>query len=194
MTVIWRSDEATAAVTGMTTRDWSASGVSIDSRTVGEGDLFVAIRGPNTDGHLYVGDALARGAAAAMVARDWAQNQPAAAMPLLIVENTDEGLNALGRAARDRGKARIVAITGSVGKTSTKEALAQVLSRQAATSATAGRSSRPSTLRRWGRGGRQSRASPSPTASRICSPSCPRVIPRSTPRTRARSSPDRGAD
>ena len=138
MTVIWRSDEATAAVTGMTTRDWSASGVSIDSRTVGEGDLFVAIRGPNTDGHLYVGDALARGAAAAMVARDWAQNQPAASMPLLIVENTDEGLNALGRAARDRGKARIVAITGSVGKTSTKEALAQVLSRQAATSATVG--------------------------------------------------------
>ena len=138
MTVIWRSDEATAAVTGMTTRDWSASGVSIDSRTVGEGDLFVAIRGPNTDGHHYVGDALARGATAAMVARDWAQIQPAAGMPLLIVENTDEGLNALGRAARDRGKARIVAITGSVGKTSTKEALAQVLSRQAATSATVG--------------------------------------------------------
>ena len=138
MTVIWRSSEAAAAVKGMATRDWSASGVSIDSRTAGEGDLFVAIRGPNTDGHLYVGDALARGAAAAMVARDWAESQAKAEMPLLIVEDTDEGLRALGRAARDRGKARVVAITGSVGKTSTKEALAQVLSQQAPTTATVG--------------------------------------------------------
>ena len=138
MTVIWKSSEAAAAVKGMTTGDWSASGVSIDSRTVGKGDLFVAIRGPNTDGHLHVGDALAGGAAAAMVAKDWAEKQAAADMPLLIVADTDEGLAALARAARDSGRARVVAITGSVGKTSTKEALAHVLSEQAPTTATVG--------------------------------------------------------
>lgn len=138
MTVIWKSGEAAAAVNGRATGDWSASGVSIDSRTVRKGDLFIAIRGPNADGHMYVGDALARGAAAAMVAGDWAEGQAAADMPLLIVEDTDEGLNALGRAARERGKARVVAITGSVGKTSTKETLAHVLSQQAPTTATVG--------------------------------------------------------
>ena len=138
MTVIWKSGEAAAAVNGRATGEWSASGVSIDSRTVGKGDLFIAIRGPNVDGHMYVGDALSRGAAAAMVAGDWAEGRATADMPLLIVEDTDEGLNALGRAARERGKARVVAITGSVGKTSTKEALAQILSQQAPTTATVG--------------------------------------------------------
>ena len=105
MTVLWQAAEAAAAVKGEATGDWAAGGVSIDSRTVAKGDLFVAIRGPNTDGHLHVGDALANGAAAAMVASDWAESQAAGEMPLLIVENTDEGLNALGRAARERGEA-----------------------------------------------------------------------------------------
>jgi UDP-N-acetylmuramoyl-tripeptide--D-alanyl-D-alanine ligase len=138
MNVIWRSDEAAEATRGTATGDWAARGVSIDSRAVAEGDLFVAIRGPNTDGHLHVGDALARGAAAAMVAGGWAGKQATDDMPLVIVEDTDEGLNALGRAARERGKAHVIAITGSVGKTSTKEALARVLSEQAPTTATVG--------------------------------------------------------
>lgn len=138
MTVLWQSAEAATAVDGVSTREWTATGVSIDSRSVGEGDLFVAIRGPNTDGHLYVEEALNKGAAAAMVAEDWAKGQPPADMPLLIVKDTDDGLNALARRARDRGKARIVAITGSVGKTSTKEALARILSDQAPTTATVG--------------------------------------------------------
>ncbi len=138
MTGLWTESAAAAATNGAARGNWTATGVSIDSRTVGAGDLFVAIRGPNTDGHNYVGDALARGAMAAMVAGDWAGIQADADMPLLIVENTDEGLNALGRAARERSKARIVAITGSVGKTSTKDALARVLSEQAPTTATVG--------------------------------------------------------
>jgi UDP-N-acetylmuramoyl-tripeptide--D-alanyl-D-alanine ligase len=138
VTVLWQSAEAAMATDGVATRNWTATGVSIDSRSVAEGDLFIAIRGPNTDGHLYVADALERGAAAAMVARDWADGQAAGEMPLLVVGDTDEGLNALARAARERGKARIVAITGSVGKTSTKEALAQILSKQAPTTATIG--------------------------------------------------------
>jgi len=138
MTVIWRSAEAATAVKGMVTRDWTASGVSIDSRSVEPGDLFVAIRGPNTDGHRYVPDALAKGAAAAMVAAGWVQENATPDMPLLVVDDTDEGLNALARAARQRGNARIIAVTGSVGKTSTKEALAQVLSAQAPTTATIG--------------------------------------------------------
>ena len=138
MTTLWQSAEVVTATGGVSTRDWAATGVSIDSRSLAGGDLFIAIRGPNTDGHLYVANALERGAAAAMVARDWADSQAAGDMPLLIVSDTDEGLNALARAARERGKARIVAITGSVGKTSTKEALAQILSEQAATTATIG--------------------------------------------------------
>lgn len=137
MTTLWRSDEAATATGGVATRDWSATGVSIDSRSAVAGDLFVAIRGPNTDGHLYVDDALEKGAAAAMVAEDWAKT-PESDMPLLIVKDTDEGLNALGRAARERGQARVVAITGSVGKTSTKEALARILEDQAPTTATLG--------------------------------------------------------
>ncbi len=138
MTALWQSAEAVTATGGVSTRDWAATGVSIDSHSVTDGDLFIAIRGPNTDGHLYVANALKRGAAAAMVARDWADSQAAGDMPLLVVSDTDEGLNALARAARERGKARIVAITGSVGKTSTKEALAQILSEQAPTTATIG--------------------------------------------------------
>jgi UDP-N-acetylmuramoyl-tripeptide--D-alanyl-D-alanine ligase len=138
MTVLWQSAEAAMATGGMSNHDWAATGVSIDSRSVAEGDLFIAIRGPNTDGHLYVADALERGAAAAMVTRDWAEERETAEMPLLMVNDTDEGLNALARMARERGKARVVAITGSVGKTSTKEALAQILSKQAPTTATIG--------------------------------------------------------
>jgi UDP-N-acetylmuramoyl-tripeptide--D-alanyl-D-alanine ligase len=122
MTGLWTASAAVAATGGAAQGNWTATGVSIDSRTVEEGDLFVAIRGPNIDGHLYVGDALAGGAAAAMVARDWAADQTAGDMPLLIVADTDEGLNALGRAARERGKARV----------------AQVLSQQAPTTATVG--------------------------------------------------------
>ncbi len=64
--VLWTADEAARVTAGEARRDWQATGVSIDSRTVAPGDLFVAIRGPKYDGHDFVGQALAAGAAAAM--------------------------------------------------------------------------------------------------------------------------------
>ena len=118
---LWTARDATAATGGRTTTAFAAAGVSIDSRTVQKGDLFVALKGPNHDGHDHVASALAAGAAAAMVARVPA-DVPATA-PLLIVADTLRGLEGLGRAARTRSRARVAAVTGSVGKTSTKEAL-----------------------------------------------------------------------
>ncbi|MBT3532305.1 MAG: UDP-N-acetylmuramoylalanyl-D-glutamyl-2,6-diaminopimelate--D-alanyl-D-alanine ligase, partial [Rhodospirillaceae bacterium] len=128
--------DAAAATNGRASSDWQAAGVSIDSRTTQPGDLFVAIQGPNFDGHRFVADALARGAVAAMVSER--PDNLAADTPLLRVADTLTGLEALGRAARDRCNARIAAVTGSVGKTGTKEALALALARGALTHASQG--------------------------------------------------------
>jgi UDP-N-acetylmuramoyl-tripeptide--D-alanyl-D-alanine ligase len=103
---------------------------------VAAGDLFVALPGEKFDGHDYVADVLRQGAAAAMIARD-VPALPADA-PVLRVADSMAGLEALGVAARARSRARICAVTGSVGKTGTKEALALVLRRQAATQANVG--------------------------------------------------------
>ncbi|MBT5107369.1 MAG: UDP-N-acetylmuramoylalanyl-D-glutamyl-2,6-diaminopimelate--D-alanyl-D-alanine ligase [Rhodospirillaceae bacterium] len=135
MTTLWTSEQAAAATGGVATAAWTARGVSIDSRTLESGDLFIAIRGPNHDGSRFVESALDRGAAAAMVSNDIETDSGA---PLLIVEDTTMGLEDLGRAARDRGRAKIVGVTGSMGKTGTKEALALALGRQGPTSATKG--------------------------------------------------------
>jgi len=134
--VLWTHNEAVDATKGRAVGTWSATGVSIDSRTVAPGDLFIAIRGDSSDGHAYVKAALAKGAAAAMVAEDWG-DAPAGA-PLIVVGNTDTGMADLARAARARTKARIVGITGSVGKTSTKEMLALALGALGKTAATEG--------------------------------------------------------
>ena len=133
---LWTSAEAVAAAQGRCEAGWVASGVSIDSRTVDFGDLFVALKGPRFDGHDYVAKAFAAGAAAAMVSRVPDGLPPGA--PLLLVPDTLEGLNQLARAARQRVGARVVAVTGSVGKTGTKEALRHCLSAQGATHASAG--------------------------------------------------------
>ena len=133
--VLWHADEAARATAGRATGDWKAMGVSIDSRSVAAGDLFVALPGERFDGHDYVAGALAQGAAAAMIARDLPL--PADA-PLLRVADSMDGLTALARAARARSRAKVAAVTGSVGKTGTKEALALVLRRQAATQANLG--------------------------------------------------------
>ncbi|MBT7756098.1 MAG: UDP-N-acetylmuramoylalanyl-D-glutamyl-2,6-diaminopimelate--D-alanyl-D-alanine ligase [Rhodospirillaceae bacterium] len=134
--ILWRAGEAATATDGQIAGDWRASGVSIDSRTVQAGDLFVAIQGPNFDGHGFVADALARGAAAAMISRRPDNLDPDA--PLLLVDDTLAGLQALGRAARARSSARIAAVTGSVGKTGTKEALFLALARSASAHASEG--------------------------------------------------------
>ncbi len=134
-TPLWTSADAAAATGGSATRAWQASGVSIDSRSAGPGDLFVAIEGPERDGHAYVGAAFAAGAAAALVHRR--PDDVAADAPLMLVRDSLAALTALGRHARARSGARIAAVTGSAGKTGTKEALRHALAAQGRTSASA---------------------------------------------------------
>ncbi|HUT50359.1 MAG TPA: UDP-N-acetylmuramoylalanyl-D-glutamyl-2,6-diaminopimelate--D-alanyl-D-alanine ligase [Alphaproteobacteria bacterium] len=133
---LWTASEAEAATGGTAHGDWTAGGISIDTRTLAKDDLYIAIKGERLDGHDFVEAAFEAGAAAALVAMDRAEAWPG--RPLLVVADTFESLNALGAAARQRTAARIVAITGSVGKTSTKEALRFVLERQGPTAASAG--------------------------------------------------------
>ena len=133
---LWTSAEAAAATGGRTPDSWNATGVSIDSRSVEAGDLFVALAGPNHDGHDFVQAAFEREAAAAMVSRQ-PEARPEGA-PLLLVVDTFEGLRTLAGRARARSTAHFVAITGSVGKTGTKEMLARALAGCAATHASAG--------------------------------------------------------
>lgn len=115
---LWTSDDAAAATGGRVTAAWTASGVSIDTRTIAPGDLFVALQA-DRDGHDFVAQALARGAAAALVSR--IPDGVASDAPLLVVPDVLRGLEDLGRAGRARMTGRVIAITGSVGKTSTKE-------------------------------------------------------------------------
>lgn len=132
MTALWTSDEVKAALSLISmTAPFEAEGVTFDSRAVGKGDIFFALSGETTDGHGFVADALARGAAAAVVSRDVEGAQGV----LIRVPDTMKALVDLGRAARARSKARIASVTGSVGKTSTKDALRAMLSAQAPTSA-----------------------------------------------------------
>ncbi|MDE3177140.1 MAG: UDP-N-acetylmuramoyl-tripeptide--D-alanyl-D-alanine ligase, partial [Pseudomonadota bacterium] len=109
-----------------------ATGVSIDTRTLQHGDLFVAIKGDTHDGHDHVARAFAAGASAALVSR--AQD---VAGPQFLVDDALRGLERLGGAARARSPARILAITGSVGKTSAKEMARTALSALAPTHASA---------------------------------------------------------
>ena len=98
------------------------SGISIDSRSLAAGEAFFAIAGDNRDGHDFVSPALAAGAAVAVVAEEKRANFPSEA-PLLVVADVLAALRDLARAARARSQAKFVGVTGSVGKTSTKEAL-----------------------------------------------------------------------
>jgi UDP-N-acetylmuramoyl-tripeptide--D-alanyl-D-alanine ligase len=129
---LWTAAEAVAATGGKAIGDWTVSGISIDTRSLEPGDLFVALKAAR-DGHDFVAQALAGGAGAALVSRvpDGVDSNA----PLLIVQDVQQALEALGRAARARTHARIVAVTGSVGKTSTKEMLACMLAGQGRTHA-----------------------------------------------------------
>ncbi|UXU75258.1 MULTISPECIES: UDP-N-acetylmuramoyl-tripeptide--D-alanyl-D-alanine ligase [unclassified Paracoccus (in: a-proteobacteria)] len=115
---LWTAQDAAAATGGRATRDFAVTGVSIDSRSLTPGDLFVALQAAR-DGHDFVAQALARGAGAALVSRIPEGVAPDA--PLLLVPDVLQALQALGRAGRARMQGRVIAITGSVGKTSTKE-------------------------------------------------------------------------
>ena len=136
-TALWTSAEIQLAVSGrLQGHAWKATGVSIDSRSVAAGDLFIALTGPNHDGHDHVASALQAGAAAALVHR--IPDGVAHDAPLVVVGDTFRALEDLGKASRSRSDARIVAVTGSVGKTGTKEMLLVALSAQGPTHASVG--------------------------------------------------------
>ncbi|HET6308167.1 MAG TPA: UDP-N-acetylmuramoyl-tripeptide--D-alanyl-D-alanine ligase [Rhodopila sp.] len=130
---LWTADELQLATGGRMARPFDADGVSIDTRTLSEGDLFVALVGDGRDGHGFVADALGRGAAGALVHQDVASDAP-----VLRVDDSLAGLGRLGAFARARfgdNGGRLVAVTGSVGKTTTKEMLRGALSAYGATHA-----------------------------------------------------------
>jgi UDP-N-acetylmuramoyl-tripeptide--D-alanyl-D-alanine ligase len=134
---LWSSDAIAKAVSGRCSGTWSATGVSIDSRTVAKGDLFIALKGPSFDGHKFVADALEKGAVGALV-HDTTLDSGEYHNRLVVVKDTFAALEDLARAARARTNAKVIAVTGSVGKTGTKEALKLALSVQGATHATEG--------------------------------------------------------
>lgn len=133
---LWSMDEVVAATSGVSTgAGWEAIGVSIDSRTLNPGDLFIAIQGPNHDGHDHIIAAFKAGAAAVLAQKPI----PGPALgPVVAVTDTTRALTDLAVAARARTQAKIVAVTGSVGKTGTKEMLRLVLGNQGLTHATQG--------------------------------------------------------
>ena len=138
VTPLWTSAAMTAAmrakVNGVLPD--AVTGLSIDSRTVAPGEAYFAIKGDVHDGHDFVAAALKAGAALAVV--EAAQRDKFASdAPLLVVDDVLAGLVDLAQAARARLHAQVIAVTGSVGKTSTKEALRRVLSAQGETHASA---------------------------------------------------------
>jgi UDP-N-acetylmuramoyl-tripeptide--D-alanyl-D-alanine ligase len=122
VSVLWTSAEIEAATGGRASSAFEVTGVTFDSREVEPGDLFIAMPGTVYDGHKFVAGAFAAGAAGAIVSRP-------ADGPHVLVDDTAKALENLGRASRERSVARIVGVTGSVGKTSTKEALYAALDR-----------------------------------------------------------------
>ena len=122
MTTRWTSTDIAAATGGTASASFEVAGVTFDSRDAGPGDLFVAMPGTAHDGHQFVEAAFAAGAAAALVSRT-------VDYPHVLVGDTFAALEALGRAARERSRAVIIGVTGSVGKTSTKEALYAAIER-----------------------------------------------------------------
>ena len=125
---LWTSDEIVSATGGRMEGEvtLALNGVAIDSRAISEGDIFVAIKGDRTDGHEYAANALKAGAGVAIVSRPDSSMREAG--PLLIVDDALVALEEMGRAARTRSSAHIIAVTGSVGKTTTKDALKVALS------------------------------------------------------------------
>jgi len=125
---LWTAAAIASATAGAASAAFDVSGVTFDSREVGPGDLFVALTGETTDGHKFLDQAFERGAAGALV------SQPSG-HPNVRVADTFAGLEALAKASRARTGARIIGVTGSAGKTGTKEALFAALDRSPAKSA-----------------------------------------------------------
>jgi UDP-N-acetylmuramoyl-tripeptide--D-alanyl-D-alanine ligase len=122
MTALWTSAELAAATKGVANAEFSCSGVAFDSREIGQGDLFFALKGEESDGHNFVDQAFRNGAAGTIVSEPVKHSH-------ILVDDTMQALNAVAVVARRRSSAKIVGITGSAGKTGTKEALYAALDR-----------------------------------------------------------------
>ncbi len=129
MTLLWTCEEMTAVMEGRPFGSLPAgiTGISIDSRSIGPGEAFFAIKGDRVDGHDYAGVAVANGAALIVVAEGKLPAMGRITVPMIVVEDVLEALGKLAVAARKRSRAQIVAVTGSVGKTTTKEMLRHAL-------------------------------------------------------------------
>ncbi len=138
MSALWTASDFVASTGGRAIgRVPDVKGISIDSRTLDPGDAFFAIRGDRFDGHDFVAAAIERGAAVAVVDEVHAAALKTAGAALVVVPDVLEALRLLGIASRARSAARIIGVTGSVGKTATKEALRLALSRSGRTHASA---------------------------------------------------------
>jgi UDP-N-acetylmuramoyl-tripeptide--D-alanyl-D-alanine ligase len=123
------ASEATALVNGrLSGADAHFTAVSTDSRSIARGELFVALRGERFDGHEFLGVAASRGAAAALVDRNYAGAFP---LPVVVVDDTKRALAELARRWRERFSPALIALTGSNGKTTVKEMVAAILRRHA---------------------------------------------------------------
>ncbi|MDK1490278.1 UDP-N-acetylmuramoylalanyl-D-glutamyl-2,6-diaminopimelate--D-alanyl-D-alanine ligase [Sinorhizobium sp. 7-81] len=130
MNWLWTSSDLLAAMNGRPVGNLpeGIAGISIDSRTINKGEAFFAIKGDRVDGHDYAGIALANGAALLVVSEGKIPALGRLIAPMIVVDDVLEALIRLGCAARDRSAAKVIAVTGSVGKTTTKEMLRHVLS------------------------------------------------------------------
>lgn len=122
---LWTSEDMVAVTDGSASGAFSATGISIDTRTLQKGEAYLALKGDALDGHDFVDGAFKAGASVAIVKKDYADE---ASGSLLRVDDTMTALMALGKGARARTKAKIFAVTGSAGKTGTKEMLLTMLS------------------------------------------------------------------
>lgn len=129
MSWLWTSEDMVAAMGGrpIGTLPAGITGISIDSRSIGEGEAFFAIKGDRVDGHDYASLAVANGAPLIVVNEAKLPALGKLTVPMIVVEDVLAALGKLAFAARERSRARIVAVTGSVGKTTTKEMLRHVL-------------------------------------------------------------------
>ncbi|MBB4185508.1 UDP-N-acetylmuramoylalanyl-D-glutamyl-2,6-diaminopimelate--D-alanyl-D-alanine ligase [Sinorhizobium terangae] len=130
MNWLWTSSDLLAAMNGRPVGNLpeGIAGISIDSRTINKGEAFFAIKGDRVDGHDYAGIALANGASLLVVSEGKIPALGRLIAPMIVVDDVLEALIRLGCAARDRSAAKVIAVTGSVGKTTTKEMLRHVLS------------------------------------------------------------------
>jgi UDP-N-acetylmuramoyl-tripeptide--D-alanyl-D-alanine ligase len=129
MTTLWTGEELARAAEGRTvgTLPEGASGISIDTRTLQPGDAFFAITGDRTDGHDFLTQASAAGASLLVVAEGRLAGLGHLAVPLIVVPDVLKAMEKVGAAARQRFKGQAIAVTGSAGKTTTKEALRRAL-------------------------------------------------------------------